>query len=195
VWCSNLSHCLTDQDPLFVQLGQWEECSVAGQPDCIAYQWNPDTGEPTAWHRWLDGDYHLQAGSPAIDAGTSEGAPATDIEGHGRPCGKGVDIGAYEFGRCPANFPKFIRGDANSDNQINIADAIHTLSYLLVHGAAASCRDAADANDDGRINIADAIAVLAHIFANAGPLPQPFGACGIDATIDELDCTEYVHCQ
>jgi hypothetical protein len=45
------------------------------------------------------------------------------------------------------------------------------------------------------MNIADAIAILSHLFANAGPLPQPFDRCGIDPTIDELDCTEYVHCQ
>jgi hypothetical protein len=43
------------------------------------------------------GDYHLQAGSPAIDAGTSTGAPSTDIDGNPRPQGKGVDIGPYEY--------------------------------------------------------------------------------------------------
>ncbi|MFN3307647.1 MAG: choice-of-anchor Q domain-containing protein [Anaerolineales bacterium] len=40
------------------------------------------------------GDYHLQAGSPAINAGTSEGAPTVDLEGnlrHAQP-----DLGAYE---------------------------------------------------------------------------------------------------
>ncbi len=41
-------------------------------------------------------DFHLQPGSPAINAGASSGAPATDISGRqrvGQP-----DIGAYEFG-------------------------------------------------------------------------------------------------
>jgi 7,8-dihydropterin-6-yl-methyl-4-(beta-D-ribofuranosyl)aminobenzene 5'-phosphate synthase len=51
-----------------------------------------------------NGDFRLQPGSPAIDAGTAEGAPTTDMEGHGRPCGKGVDIGAYERGGC--HFPQ-----------------------------------------------------------------------------------------
>jgi hypothetical protein len=42
------------------------------------------------------GDYHLQAGSPAIDKGFSTSAPLTDFDGKARPQGAGVDIGAYE---------------------------------------------------------------------------------------------------
>jgi hypothetical protein len=42
------------------------------------------------------GDFHLEAGSPAIDAGTSSGAPATDFDGRTRSDGH-IDIGAYEF--------------------------------------------------------------------------------------------------
>jgi len=44
------------------------------------------------------GDFHLRAGSPAIDAGTSDGAPTTDLDGHPRSDGH-PDIGAYEFVR------------------------------------------------------------------------------------------------
>jgi hypothetical protein len=45
----------------------------------------------------VKGDFHLRAGSPAIDAGTSTGAPATDFDGRARSDGH-IDIGAYEFG-------------------------------------------------------------------------------------------------
>lgn len=41
-------------------------------------------------------DYALKPTSPSIDAGTSSGAPATDLLGVERPTGKGVDQGAYE---------------------------------------------------------------------------------------------------
>ena len=40
----------------------------------------------------------LQAGSPAIDAGTNDGCPSTDQRGVARPQGKRCDIGAYEYG-------------------------------------------------------------------------------------------------
>ncbi len=42
-------------------------------------------------------DYRLQANSPAIDAGTSDGAPPIDFGGSTRPQGFGYDIGAHEF--------------------------------------------------------------------------------------------------
>lgn len=41
-------------------------------------------------------DYRLREGSPAIDKGTQDNAPATDADGRARPVGAGVDIGAYE---------------------------------------------------------------------------------------------------
>lgn len=43
------------------------------------------------------GDYHLKAGSPAIDAGVSSPAPQDDIEHKPRPAGRGWDIGPYEW--------------------------------------------------------------------------------------------------
>jgi hypothetical protein len=43
------------------------------------------------------GDYHLQSGSPAINAATSTGAPTTDLDGRARSDGN-PDVGAYEFG-------------------------------------------------------------------------------------------------
>ena len=46
-------------------------------------------GGPTA-------SYSLRSGSPAIDAGTPIGAPATDQRGQPRPQGAGVDLGAFE---------------------------------------------------------------------------------------------------
>jgi hypothetical protein len=42
-------------------------------------------------------DYHLSATSPAIGAGTSNQAPALDLDGNPRPSDNGWDIGAYEY--------------------------------------------------------------------------------------------------
>ena len=52
------------------------------------------------------GDYHLSAGSPAIDAGTSTLATAFDRSGASRPVGTLFDIGPYEYqSPAPVNPP------------------------------------------------------------------------------------------
>jgi hypothetical protein len=60
---------------------------------------NPIHADPlfVNWRVAGGGDYHLQSGSPAIDAGTSWGAPPDDFDGLRRPQGKSVDVGAYEY--------------------------------------------------------------------------------------------------
>lgn len=42
------------------------------------------------------GDFHLQTGSPAIDAGVSTPVPTVDIAGTARPKGAAVDLGVFE---------------------------------------------------------------------------------------------------
>ena len=46
---------------------------------------------------WQIGDFRLSGDSPAIDAGSSELAPATDFYGTQRPQGGGYDLGVYEY--------------------------------------------------------------------------------------------------
>ena len=45
----------------------------------------------------IENDFHISENSPCIDAGTSDDAPDTDIDGDKRPEGEGIDIGADEF--------------------------------------------------------------------------------------------------
>ncbi|MDH3770391.1 MAG: hypothetical protein OET79_05335 [Nitrospirota bacterium] len=47
-----------------------------------------------------NGDFHLQAGSPAIDIGITISGITTDHDGNSRPQGSTFDIGAYEFPSC-----------------------------------------------------------------------------------------------
>ena len=47
------------------------------------------------------GDYHLQAGSPSINAGTNDGALTMDIDGEPRPVVVHTDVGADEYADVP----------------------------------------------------------------------------------------------
>ena len=63
----------------------------------IAVDHNLQVKDPAAFFAAPDrGDFRLKPGSPAIDAGSPELGPETDIAGTPRPEGAAVDLGAYE---------------------------------------------------------------------------------------------------
>lgn len=83
--------------------------------------------------------------------------------------------------------PRFVRGDCNSDGELDLADAIETLNRLFISGSP-RCRVACDTNDDGLFDVSDAIAGLSFLFAIQPRPPAPYPACGFDPTPDTLDC-------
>lgn len=78
------------EDPDFTRAeiadGTW--ASYIGQSQ------NDVTDDPLFVSGWPEVDPHLQAGSPAVNAGSAKGAPADDMEGRFRDAVP--DIGAYE---------------------------------------------------------------------------------------------------
>ena len=141
------------------------------------------------------GDFRLEEGSPLIDAGTSNSAPDHDLGGTARPCGEGVDIGAWESGECAGGAgPRFRRGDGNADGKVDISDPIRVLLHLFVDGAPLACQKSADADDSGAVDLADAVYGLDHLFTSGSAPPAPGPACGVDPTDDELGCEAYGAC-
>ncbi len=86
---------------------------------------------------------------------------------------------------------RFLRGDANSDNRINISDPSFILNYKWKGGREPLCFDAADANDDEMIDSSDAIYLFVYLFLTGAPPPNPFGECGFDLE-PELPCARTV---
>jgi hypothetical protein len=85
----------------------------------------------------------------------------------------------------------FLRGDANSDGTVSIADAYFLVAHLMFGGWYPECKDAGDANDDGRLMISDAIAILSTL-GLGDPLPEPFPGAGGDPTPQtSLGCESY----
>jgi hypothetical protein len=68
-----------------------------------------------------------------------------------------------------SKYADFLRGDANGDGEINIADAIYLVNYLFTDGPAPDPLDAGDANCDGVVNIADAIYLVNYLFGDGPP--------------------------
>jgi len=76
--------------------------------------------------------------------------------------------------------PRFVRGDANQDDAIDIADAIWLLSYVTGGGPAPRCLVAGDANGDGTLNLADGITAISYVVGIGPPPPAPFPECGFE---------------
>ena len=74
----------------------------------------------------------------------------------------------------------FIRGDANNDAIVDVADPIFSLHYLFLDGIGPSCLDAADADDDGLYNITDVVFTLYYVFGIGVAPPYPFPECGLE---------------
>ncbi|MGC2477860.1 MAG: choice-of-anchor Q domain-containing protein [Candidatus Sulfotelmatobacter sp.] len=75
--------------------GVVDKNTVTADPGFVNYQ--PDG----------TGNYHLLPTSPAVNTGTSYGAPKTDFDDGPRPIGPAWDIGAYEEGSTPGTWPWF----------------------------------------------------------------------------------------
>ena len=101
------------------------------------------------------GDFHPIAGSPTIDAGTSQYAPADDFDGVARPVGNAVDIGPYEY-KGSTRQATFAPEDVNQDGRVSIADVIEVAQAL---GKQVSEKPRADVNGDGAISFADLVAI------------------------------------
>ena len=81
----------------------------------------------------------------------------------------------------------FIRGDANLDSALNIADA-ETILGACYMGKPVDCEDAADTNDDGALDVSDVVTVLQFLFSGSPTPPAPFPDAGSDPTGDLLNC-------
>jgi hypothetical protein len=66
--------------------------------------------------------------------------------------------------------PDYNCGDVNTDEQINLLDAVFLINYIFVGGPAPQLLSLADVNCSGTINIADVVLLINYIF-RAGPAP------------------------
>jgi len=88
----------------------------------------------------------------------------------------------------------FVRGDANADGKVNIADPIWIMNQLFLAGPESPCASAADANDDGQVSTVDAVYLATYLFQHGAVPAVPFPACGADGTADSLTCEAFAPC-
>jgi hypothetical protein len=138
----------------------------------IRIGWSDDplpAGGRVATLRFQDG---LVASGQSINNTLSVAGSSVD------PCN--IDIASVTVRFVEASATPFIRGNANGDRRVDIADAIWMLNDLFLGGPPTPCRDASDANGDGSLSITDPIFLLDSQFLGTRVPPAPFPGCGTD---------------
>jgi hypothetical protein len=114
-------------------------------------------------------DFHLQSGSPAINAGLGLGY-TLDFENHQVPSGNAPDIGAYEYSSSiptivptptspPASTPPAtLPGDANRDGTVNVSDIT-----FVANNWTQPITPALDQFIDGNINSLDVAKIISFL--------------------------------
>ncbi len=98
--------------------------------------------------------------------------------------------------REPEGVGPMVRGDANDDGKVNIADPIWIINELFRQGPATGCEASADANADDAVDLGDAMYIINYRFL-AGPAPSaPFPDCGsLEVGATSLSCdTPHSNC-
>ena len=71
--------------------------------------------------------------------------------------------------------PSYILGDANGDGDVDIADAVCVVNYVVGKPNTTFIEAAADANGDGDIDIADAVHIVNYVVGKISALAPRFG--------------------
>lgn len=79
---------------------------------------------------------------------------------------------AYDIGFAPLTVSAGLRGDANGDSFVNVADAVYLINYVFNAGPPPVSNYGGDANADGIPNVGDAVYLINYVF-NGGPPPPP----------------------
>jgi hypothetical protein len=83
---------------------------------------------------------------------------------------------------------RFIRGDANRDDAVDVSDATAILGYLFLGAGTPPCEDAEDVDDLGSVELTDVVNLLDHLFLGGPAPPAPYPGPGVDLTADGLGC-------
>src|SRR5262245_39942761 len=102
-----------------------------------------------------------------------------------RCCIASTVMGCFLAAGASLSAADFIRGDANRDGVVSIADAGRLARYLS-YQVPPECDNAADFNDNSYLDWVDLAQTLGFLFLGNNPPPAPYPAPGADPTANEF---------
>ena len=124
----------------------------------------------------------------------SQGSPDCDLNGIPDSCdiaNGALDTNSNQIpDTCEGTF--FIRGDSNSDGQVDVTDGI-VIIYTVFGMMAPPCGMAMDVNADNLLNLADPMFLFQAIFSGETQISAPYPNCGPDLN-SLLPCSVTTNC-
>jgi len=142
-------------------------CSVG-----VAYQEQLEVTGGTGEKFWTDADGDLAGTGLTLDStGLITGAAVVEDD-ISFTAGVADNYGRYAEKNYSIQVSKYRDGDANSDAEINVGDAVYMINYVFMNGPSPIPVDmAGDSNCDANADIADAVYVINFVF-KSGPAPD-----------------------
>lgn len=82
----------------------------------------------------------------------------------------------------------YLCGDANTDDMLNVSDAVFIINHVFIGGAAPDPACIGNANEDAALNVSDAVFIINHVFIG-GPAPGAYCCC--PSTVMDYDGNVY----
>ena len=111
-------------------------------------------------------------------------ADTVDCNNNGRPDNCDISLGVSEdqdTNGVPDECEIYLCGDANSDQSVDVSDAVYIINYAFAGGDPPDPLEAGDVNCDGTVDVSDAVYVINYAFAGGND------PCDTDGD-GELDC-------
>ncbi len=93
---------------------------------------------------------------------------AADSSGRFETLPRAAPQGYYSFAVLP---DPVMCGDANSDSQVNVSDAVWIINFVFAGGPSPDPLEAGEVNCDGEINVSDAVWIINFVFLDGSPAP------------------------
>jgi uncharacterized delta-60 repeat protein len=78
--------------------------------------------------------------------------------------------GYYNYDYATIKYVQFLRGDANKDSKVSLADIVYLINYLFKFGPTPEPIQSGDANCDGKVSLGDIVYLINYLF-KFGPAP------------------------
>ncbi len=113
-------------------------------------------------HHLIDINFTPSTGGTATISATTINSYTTSVVSR---------FASYEISFTPFTITAGLRGDANGDGLVNVADAVYLINFVFKGGTAPVSTYGGDANADGIPNVGDAVYLINFVFNGGSPPP------------------------